>query len=440
MSQAISASTIRSAPLSRDKADTLLLMVACVAVLLPHAMNVAWWVSASCACLLAWRGWLTFTGRRLPKPIVLLPIAGLLMAAVYADFRTLLGREAGVTMLALLLTCKLLEMHAKRDLFSVIYLSFFLVLTSYFSSQTMLSAAFSLVAIMLLLTAQLSFQFTGLVPPFWQRAKFGALILGLAIPLTILAFVFFPRINGPLWSLPGDAHKGKTGLSESMAPGNIGELAKSEEIAFRVKFLDLAANTMPPRSELYWRGIVLNDFDGRTWEKDSFNRAGSELTVNANQSPLRQQILMEPAGQRWMIALDVPTNAPTLEDSETRMSAAHEIRSRNPINSRLRYEVSSHLRYALDSNADYDSLRNSLALPAGFNPQTRELAKQLRASVEGDNNAALVQLGLRYFREQGFEYTLEPPLLGSDSVDDFLFKTKAGFCEHYASAFVVLMK
>jgi protein-glutamine gamma-glutamyltransferase len=443
MSQTVS-TTMRSAPMSRDKTDTLLLMIACIVVLLPHAMNVAWWVSATCACLLAWRGWLTFSGRRLPKPIVLLPIAALLMTGVYLNFRTFFGREVGVTMLALLLTCKLLEMHAKRDLFSVIYLSLFLVLTSYFSSQTMFSAALSLFAVLLLLTAQVSFQYTGLVPAFKERAKFGALILGLAIPLTIVAFLFFPRINGPLWSLPSDSHKGKTGLSETMAPGNIGELAQSEEIAFRVKFLNLPPNITPPKSELYWRGIVLNDFDGRTWEKDTFNRAGGSLIVNTTETAIRQQIVLEPAGQRWMLALDVPGDMPPPEGMETRMSAAREIRSREPINSRVRYEVNSHLRYALDSDADDDSLRRALVLPAGFNPKTREFAAQLRASIGAEthsaSNAALIQLVLRHFREQGFEYTLEPPLLGVDSVDDFLFKTRAGFCEHYASAFVVLMR
>ncbi|MBI1772968.1 MAG: DUF3488 domain-containing protein, partial [Burkholderiales bacterium] len=195
--------------LSRDKADTLLLIFACLFVLLPHADHVKWWVNASCALLLLWRGWLTLSGRRLPAARVLLPVAVMMMAGVYLTHRTFFGREAGVTMLVLLLTCKLLEMHAKRDLFVVIFLGFFLLLTSFFYQQTIFAAILTLTGLCLLLTAQLSFHYTGVVPPLLQRLKLGASILGLAIPLTIIAFVLFPRIQGPLWGLPGDTQSGR---------------------------------------------------------------------------------------------------------------------------------------------------------------------------------------------------------------------------------------
>jgi len=169
-------------PLARDKADTLLLMLACLLVLLPHAAHQPAWISAACGTMLYWRGWITWRGNRMPPRWLLLPVALTAMLGVYATFKTLLGRDAGVAMLVLLLTFKLLEMHAKRDLFVVIFLSFFLMLASFFYSQTMLSALLTVVAVITLLTAQISFQYTGHVPPLRRRLQLAAAIVGLAAP------------------------------------------------------------------------------------------------------------------------------------------------------------------------------------------------------------------------------------------------------------------
>ena len=192
------------ARLPRDKADTLLLIAAAVMVLAPHAAHLPPWISVGVVATLVWRTALTLTGRRLPPIALLVPVSLAAMGGVWLSFHTLLGRDAGVAMLALLLSLKLLEMHARRDLFVVIFLSFFLLLTNFFYTQSMAMAAQMLVTIVLLLAAQLSFQYTGAVPPLRRRLRLAALIVLLAAPLALLLFVAFPRIQGPLWGLPGD--------------------------------------------------------------------------------------------------------------------------------------------------------------------------------------------------------------------------------------------
>jgi transglutaminase-like putative cysteine protease len=422
-------------PMSRDKADTLLLLFSCTLVLLPHAGHLPLWVSPVCAILLLWRGWTTFHGNRLPVRWLLLPIAGAAMAGVLATYKTLLGREAGVTMLCLLLALKLLEMHARRDLFVVLFLSFFLTLTNFFYSQSMSTAALTIVAVIAILTTQLSFQYTGTVPPLKQRLKLGTMILGLAAPLTLVLFLLFPRIQGPLWGLPGDAHGGHTGLSNSMSPGNISKLALSDDIAFRVKF----AGTLPAKHDLYWRGIVLNDYDGRTWTQSKFHpRFRHRIEVSFRGAPRRYEVTLEPHGQRWLYVLDMPSILPTLEQNPAGISDDMEVTAVHPVTERVRYTAVSHLDYALQANDGQTAIQESLRLPAGLNPQTTALAQRLRQQAK--RPADVIEAVLRMFREQEFRYTLEPPPLGHDEIDDFLFHTRAGFCEHYSGAFVVLMR
>ncbi|MFM9437667.1 protein-glutamine gamma-glutamyltransferase [Janthinobacterium sp. CG_23.3] len=424
------------ARLPRDKADTLLLLFAAVLVLAPHAAHLPPWSVASVAASLLWRAVITVRGTRLPPLWLLLPLSLLAMGGVYASFRTLLGREAGVAMLALLLAFKLLEMHAKRDLFVVVFLSFFLLLTNFFYSQSIATAAVMLLTIVVLLAAQLSFQYSGVQPPLARRLRLAGGIVGAAAPLALLLFVLFPRIEGPLWGLPGDSHSGRTGLSETMAPGAIANLAQSEEPAFRVRFERAA----PPQRQLYWRGIVLGDYDGRTWTRLGAARRGGapeQVEIKLNGPSLRYQVTLEPSGQRWLFALDLPERLYELDGNAQAVSPALEVMVLNPIAQRTRYRVSSVLDYALQADEPAGRMRAWLALPAGYNP--RALAWAARTAA-GRQPAEAIEAVLRTFRQERYFYTLQPPLLGRDAVDQFLFDSKAGFCEHYAGAFVVLMR
>jgi transglutaminase-like putative cysteine protease len=431
--QSVAGRTAR--PMSRDKADTLLLLLACVLVLAPQAINQPLWVTGVSIALLIWRSWITFRGNRMPPRWLLLPIAVLAMAGVYVTFKTFFGRDAGVAMLVLLLTFKLLEMRANRDLFVVVFLNFFLMLTNFFYSQGIGTAALTVAAVIVMLTAQSSFQYTGAMPSFGKRLKSGALIFALAAPLTIALFVLFPRIQGPLWGMPSDANAGRTGLSDTMSPGNISKLAQSNDVAFRVRFID----PVPQNAKLYWRGIVLDHYDGRTWTRQPSRRIGNEsITLMTRGHPVRYQVTQEANSQPWLFALELPQAVPQLPDNPTSVTPDMQLVSARRIDERVRYDVTSFPDYDLQPDLDRSKMQQWLTLPGGFNPQTLAFADRIGRNSRDD--LAAINSVLSFFHNQKFSYTLQPPLLGRNGIDEFLFSTRAGFCEHYAGAFVFLMR
>ncbi|NHZ78484.1 DUF3488 domain-containing protein [Massilia sp. CCM 8695] len=425
-----------AAQLPRDKADTLLLLGAALMVLAPHAGHLPLWVSSLCALTLLWRTLATVRGTRMPSAYLLLPLSMAAMAGVFMSYRTLFGRDAGVAMLVLLVAFKMLEMHAKRDLFVVVFLSLFLVLTNFFYSQSILTALMMVASVIALLTAQLSFQFTGSVPPLGRRLWMGARVFLLAAPLALMLFFLFPRIQGPLWGMPSDAQGGRTGLSNSMAPGNLSNLAQSDDPVFQVRFLD----PVPPKPQLYWRGVVMGDFDGRTWTplRRRGRRFPDQVSLTVRGEAVRYELTLEPSSNNWLFALDLPDRLPVLSENAAAVSSEMELTSSLPTSKRVRYELSSHTDYGLDDGAELKDRARWLALPDGFNPRALETGAQI-AQMSADP-AARANAVLGMFTRLPFSYTLQPPLLGRDSVDEFLFKTRAGFCEHFASAFVVLMR
>lgn len=434
----------RLAGLPRDKADTLLLLTAALMVLAPHFGHLPPWVSVAVCATLLWRAAITWRGKRMPPLWLLVPVAVAAMAGVYLTYRTLLGRDAGVAMLTLLLAFKLLEMRAKRDLFVVIFLSFFVLLTSFFYSQTMLAALFMAATLVMLLTAQQSFQYTGVVPPLARRLRTSARLFVLAAPLALLMFIGFPRVQGPLWGMPGDAHSGRSGISDSMAPGTLSSLAQSDEVAFRVRFLD----PVPPQNQLYWRSIVLGDYDGRTWTRVPRRRGvpgapRQDIAIAVRGQPVRHEVTMEPTGKRWLALLELTGPSFSVPGFNVRDSDEMEQFTMAPLARRVRYAASAYLDFQLQANEKAENLARWLELPDGYNPRTLALAQQLRQNAPAGappDARQLSQQVLSMFRRDTFSYTLQPPLAGRDMVDDFLFTSKAGFCEHYAGAYVVLMR
>ncbi|WLI90187.1 DUF3488 and transglutaminase-like domain-containing protein [Massilia sp. R2A-15] len=417
----------------RDKADTLTLLAGALLVLAPHALHLPLWVTALCATTLAWRAAITVRGTRLPPSALLLPLAVAAAGGVWLTFHTVLGREAGVALLVLLVAFKMLEMRARRDLYVVIFLCFFLLLTTFFYAQGIGTALMMVASTVVLFTAQLSFQFTGTVPPLRRRLWLAARVVLLAAPLGIALFLVFPRIPGPLWGMPEDAGTGRTGMSDSMAPGNLAHLAQSDETAFRVRFIDPA----PAQPQLYWRGLVLSRFDGRTWTQIQRLRPASAAAHPTRGPAVRHEVTLEPSGQRWLYALDLPDAAPQVSGRPSAISHEQELAAFGPIDQRVRYEAVSHPDYRLEAGPALPGAARWLALPEGFNPRALAAGEELRGYADP---AQRVKAVLHTFRTEGFAYTLDPPPLGRHSVDEFLYETRAGFCEHYASAFVVLMR
>jgi transglutaminase-like putative cysteine protease len=427
----------RLAALPRDKADTLLLLASAMLVLAPHVNHLPVWVSLLCGATLLWRAAITLQGKRMPPSLLLLPLAAAAMFGVAHTYQSLIGRDAGVAMLVLLVAFKMLEMHARRDLFVVVFLCFFLVLTNFFYEQGIGTALLMALSVLALLTAQLSFQFTGTVPPLRRRFLMSAKVLGLAAPLALALFFLFPRIEGPLWGMPGDATSARSGLSETMAPGTMANLAQSGEPAFRVRF-DGAA---PPQEQLYWRGPVLGAYDGRTWTR--LEPALRQLT--ARRPPALStagkgagyEVTLEPSYGHWLFALELPRQLPELDGNRAAMSGEFELTVAEPVETRLRYRMVSYLNYRLQPGGVPDDALLWLQLPDNGNPRALLAGLQLRAEADPVQRVEAVLQG---FRRENYVYTLNPPLLGANAVDDFLYGSRAGFCEHYAGAFVFLMR
>ncbi|WP_342119088.1 transglutaminase TgpA family protein [Pseudoduganella sp. OTU4001] len=427
-------------PLTRDKADTLLLLLGALMVLAPHFAHLPLWTSATVCLTLLWRAAITLRGSRLPPLWLLLPVSLLAMGGVYLNYRTLLGREPGVTMLTLLLTFKLLEMHARRDLFVVIFLSFFLLLTNFFYSQSIPTAAMMIATIIVLLATQVTFQYTGAVPPLATRLKLASRVFLIAAPLGALLFIGFPRIQGPLWGLPGDAAGGKTGMSDTMAPGSMSNLALSEEVAFRARFQGAA----PQQQQLYWRGPVLSRYDGRTWSRIgrplySLGTARLMEQLEWRGTPIPYEVTLEPGRRQFLFMLEMSGPARSASEGSGAYSDELEQLVQAPADKRMRYTGVAHPDYIAQAGLSPQQLQRWLELPQGFNPRTLRYAAQLQTLRAEKGDDAALAAALDYFRRE-FEYTLQPSLLGRDAVDEFLFDTRKGFCEHFAGAFVYLMR
>jgi transglutaminase-like putative cysteine protease len=405
----------------------LALLAGCLLAAAPHAPRLPWWVTMLAAAMTAWRAWAQWRNEILPRRWLLLVLVFVGLGGVYLTHRTVFGRDAGVTLLVLFLSLKLLETRTHRDAVIVTFLCYFLALTNFFYSQTLATAALMLATVLILTTALVAFN----APrrPLRESTRTAALLLAQGVPVMVIMFFLFPRVSGPLWGLPADAFSGTTGLSDSMTPGNISFLSQSDAIAFRARF-DAAA---PERRRLYWRGPVFWHFDGRTW------RGGDVGTSEAPEfeprgEPIFYTVTLEPHERNWLFALDMPAKVP----AGAAATGDFQLLARAPVRNRVRYETSSFLEYRATSGATPHELAAARQLPEDFNPRARALAQSWRREAGGDER--ILARAIEHFRRAGFQYTLAPPPLGRDSVDDFLFGTRSGFCEHFSSAFVFLMR
>jgi transglutaminase-like putative cysteine protease len=426
--------------LPRDKADIVLLLLAAAMVLAPHALHLPPWLSVASAALLLWRAVITVRGRRQPQLAVLAPLALLGIGAVYASYGSVLGRDAGVAMLALLLALKSLEMHGRRDIFVFVFLSFFLLLANFFHAQGILSAAWMLATVIVLLAALLSAQYGAVQPRLAQRLGLLGRMLALALPLSAVLFLAVPRVDGPLWGAAQESAQARTGLSDSMQPGAIASLALSSDPVFTARF----STALPPQEQLYWRGVVLGDYDGATWTRRGAGRAPASdgrIDIALEGQPSQYEVTLQANGQRRIFALDVPRSIERLPGNPYVVSSALEVLTIQPITSTVRYRASSQPRYRLQAGLSVAQRQPWLTLPAGSNPRSVAWARALRGhGAQALAPADAIAAVLEHFRRAPFRYTLQPPLLGKHGVDDFLFTTQAGFCEHYAGSFVVLMR
>ena len=407
--------------------DLAWLLASLAIVLTPHALRAPWWLTGLTLCLYGWRVYFTLNRAPLPSRWLLLGVALVGMFGVWMEGRTLFGRSAGVMLLMLFSGLKLLETRTHRDAAVAVFLGYFLIVTNFLTSQSIPIAAGMTLSVFML-TASL----VGLSAP--QRPlpanlRTSGIVLMHAAPAALVLFLLFPRVQGPLWGLPQDAHAGMSGLSETMTPGNLSKLVLSDAIAFRAEF----EGEPPAHRELYWRGPVLWDFDGRTW-KPGWAVPTRHTPVQGGGPRYQYSVVLEPHAHDWMFALESPAVLPT----RARFSADGTMLAAGQVRTRMRYEATSYAVTQFQPDEHPGTLRRAIRLPDGVNPRARELAAQWQA--DGAPAQQVLARALDYLRAGRYVYTLEPPLLGEHSVDDFLFRTKEGFCEHYASAFVFLMR
>ncbi|RDJ00620.1 DUF3488 domain-containing protein [Dyella solisilvae] len=413
------------APIDSRAFDLLCLTVA--VVLGVHAPHLPLWLSAALAIVLAlrWRQRRQSGGR---APLYLkLPLVALLSAAVIFHYGSLFGREPGAALAVGLLVLKLLETEAPRDARVGAAFACFALMTALLFDQGMLSTFFValglLPALATLRALEPAHQTTSL--PRELLPVLG--LLGASLPLALFAFLLAPRLSSPLWGAP-DSAQSRTGLSDDMSPGEIGELLTDDRPAMRVSF----EGPPPSEAQRYFRAYVLWRFDGKRWSRLDVPAAPAPVEATHD---IRYTVSLEASHQRALPALDVPLEAP----DEASLGRDREVLSAQPVSDTHVYTLRSALDYRLQPRLDESERKAGLQLPVGFAPRARALADRWRTQF-GKDDSAIVRAALSLFHDGGFSYTLLPAPLGRDSVDDFLFGTREGFCEHYASAFTVLMR
>jgi transglutaminase-like putative cysteine protease len=424
--------------LPRDPRDTLFLLAVIALLLLPQIPNLPWWCSALTAIVLVWRGVLAVRARPLPDKWWRAALLAVTLIATYATHRTLLGRDAGVTLVVILLALKTLELRARRDAFVIFFLGFFTMLTNFFYSQSLLTAFAMLLALLGLLTALVNAHMPVGKPPLLQAARMAGWMALLGAPIMLALFMLFPRM-APLWGTPNDSMTGRSGLSNSMRVGSIAELALDDGIAARIKF----EGPVPAQRDMYFRGPVLSNFDGREWTAAPlFENAFMPLNLRVDGAPVRYEVTLEPSNRPWLLTLDATPAEPRLPGYRVFGTNDMQWLANRPLGDLVRYSAESYTQFQSGPTRRTAALRPYLALPPGSNPRTAQLAAQMRSdpALANATTSAFVRAVLHRLRTGGYSYTLDPGVYGNDTADEFWFDRKAGFCEHIASAFVVLMR
>ncbi|CAM8651581.1 Transglutaminase-like [Comamonadaceae bacterium] len=426
--------------LPRDARDTLFLLGVIAWVILPQIDRLPLWCSLMAGAVLLWRGVLAWGSRPLPSRWWLLALLALATAGTWMSYRTLLGRDAGVTFIVVLLALKTLEMRARRDAFVIFFLGFFTMLSNFFFSQSLLTAAAMVVALLGLLTALVNSHMPVGRPPLMQAARTAAWMALAGAPIMAALFMLFPRI-APLWGLPGDAMSGRSGLSGQMQVGTIASLALDDSIAMRIRF----EGATPPQRDMYFRGPVFSSFDGKEWRplRSAFPQRMQLQPDLAVQGPAYSyQVTLAANNRPWLMVLDATPQAPEIRGYSASMGPDLQWQANQPIADLVRYRATSYPEYRHGPNRLAVGLQDYLDLPPGFNPRTLQLAADLRRQpgLATAGAQTLVDTVMDKLRTGGYEYTLEPGVYGTHTADEFWFDRKAGFCEHIASSFVLLMR
>jgi transglutaminase-like putative cysteine protease len=435
------------------------LLASMFGAILPHITRLPVWLTLVCLLCGGWRV-MVYRGRwALPTGLIRVVLVFSGGAAVFGHYGTLAGPEAGTALLILGFCFKLMETRQRRDAFIVVILGYFVVAASFFFDQSLLGAGYMALVCIMITAALLGLNQSPLHTRPRRTLTASLRLLGHSLPMMLALFVLVPRL-GPVWSLDLGGGQAKTGLSDRITPGDIAQLSRSDARAFRVEFdtgqeadsalvadSNSGPSPIPPPSERYWRALVLSHYDGKTWSRGPVDMdtepgaqwgevpAGWQPKLKPELPRYRYRVMMEPTDQRWLFAM-----AWARSDSRgVGSSRDYRLVSRSPVRQAFSYRVESIAGAGLDSEGLPTWLqRMNLQLPADGNPRTRALAHQLRS--QSASPEAYISQVQAMFAELPFRYTLRPPRLSGDRIDQFLFDSRSGFCSHYAGAFVFLMR
>ncbi len=394
-----------------------------------HVQRLPLWLSLLCAGGFAWRFAIHTHGWLAPSRFVRFSLTLLMFTATVAHYGTLLGRDAGTGLLMGLLALKLLELRSQRDCLVAVLLCYLLLLTAFLYEQPLWLAFYGALIVWSSLVTLVLLNQPTLRRNLVYGLRLAATLLLKAVPLALAMFVLFPRIEGSLWGLPGASGTALTGLADFLQPGSVHRLIVSDAPTFRVEFEGEA----PAPAQMYWRTLVLSQVDGARWSRGNARVLPGVAAFTRRGPPVKYRITLEPNNRPWLPALDLPITAPP----RARVLPGHVFEHRRPVRERLSYTLVSYPRYHTGGLTRAERTE-ALQLPETVSARVQALAKDWRTNASADIDIA--RAALAYFREQPFFYTLTPPLLGADPVDEFLFTTRRGFCGYFASAFVTLMR
>jgi len=410
----------------------LWLAAALLFTLPPMFGNLTSWVPFVFLFALVLKFWMEPRGHRLRSIILKLILAAVTVGAIFLSYDTLKGIEAGVSLLAVLVSLKILEAHTAREFQVMVMMAWVLCLCGFLLSQDLAIAFCLFVAFALLIAALVQFHRGSSPGAFWLPLATTFKLLAQAAPVVVLLFLMFPRINTGFQFRIGDLRSARTGFSDRLSPGGIAALGNSTDIAFRAEFPDRRTG---PTGPMYWRGLVMWHCEGLEWRAPYGPAPISDLSRRspASDKAIRQRITIAPHGARWMFALDRPFGIP----SRTMLARGNYLSSLQPIRKARRYEVLSSTE-PVGKELDAYERREALQLPASISPAVRDLAASLAA--HDSEPRAIVNSALQFFRTQGFRYSLSPGEYNKNDLEEFLFHRRTGFCEHYAASFATLMR
>ncbi|MET0935241.1 MAG: DUF3488 and transglutaminase-like domain-containing protein [Luteibacter sp.] len=407
-----------------------LLCLSMASVLAVHALHLPWWLTLGLAVVLGAR-WRQRTTRGRNAPVwIKVPLIALLLAIVISYYGTLFGREPGSAFAVGLLVLKVLESEHRRDARVGVAFACFGLMSALLFDQGIIATLVVAVGLVPAIATLRSLEQVEPERASLKRELAPVLVTLLAaVPLAAFAFFFVPRLGSPLWGAPS-ADKSVTGLSDRMSPGEMAEVLTDDTPAMRVTFDDAP----PMNASRYFRAYTMTQFDGQNWTPD-YDRTPPSPSALEGEARFNYEITLQPTQQRALPMLDMPVAAP----DSARLRADRTAVAEQRINEVYRYRASATTDYRLDGELNPNQRRRALQLPDGVGPRARELASSW-AGRWGNDHAAIARAALAMFHDGGFRYTLAPAPLGRDRIDDFLFQTREGFCEHYASTFTFLMR